>query len=244
MLEAYLASNKGSKIKVSPSETTDLSYNPNIPDEDDPDYLLGELTTAIHIPDGSTIFHAFYHWARTQETPKYSKLEALDIAKGCYVKHLLIPSNSTPFPFPYHEEYAFVLAINQHCNLGYSAQQIRNKILNALTPKFKPGPKPSSPTKSITIMADYQKILDIFSPGFNPECRLSTKNSRFFFDAIRRVKEHAAKDTEIDEWQFHDIFFTCRKAERFATKLTAHLYNVSVSTIERAIKHRNNSRPA
>jgi hypothetical protein len=208
------------------------------PDEYDRDHLLDTLIEDItpQYPFASSYFHGFYNWAREQKDLKLSKLKALEIAKGCHVKMLIIKRDSSHNQTPFFSDFAFFQAINQHCKLGYPPQKLRDDLWNHHRLKFKPGQKPSSPIRSSKITNDYKRILDIFSPAFDKTTKLSNKNGVFLEKKVKEVNKRIAGKAMIDETKAQDKFFTCRNAKRFAIILTAALHNKSISTIERAIK--------
>jgi hypothetical protein len=217
----------------------------NVPDEHDPGHLLDTLIEDIN-PQyhfASSYFHGFYNWAREQKGLKLSKSRALEIAKGCHVKMLVIMHGSHQNQIPFFNDFAFFQAINQHCMLEYPPQQLRDDLWNYHRLKFKPGQKPVSPLKSDKLANDYKCILDIFSPAFDNRTNLSRKTSDFYEKAIARVNKQVAGKEKIDKDQFWDEFINGRKANRFAIKLTARLNDKSDETIERAIGLRKKHTP-
>jgi hypothetical protein len=193
----------------------------------------------------TSAFYDSYKWARINR-PKYSKWDALKAAKSCFARHtkLMLATDEKPF----FQNYLFFQTINEQFNLGYSLRYIRDYAWQKSRPKFKPGKVPSRSGNSDQIREDYKRLLGIVSPPFEKQTGASRKKTIKKYPAIESaidfVNRQLDESKQLDEDEFIDVCFKCRKARRVAIILTAHLHDKSIATIERAIGQRKKAHPA
>jgi hypothetical protein len=175
-----------------------------------------------------------YEIIARDEGENYDKWKVLRAAEASQARMISIFfDNDTKF-IDHLIDYSFFQAVPSKSEFGNNPRQIREKLWTIHKPKFKSGPIAYKEDKSKEAKREaYRAILEILNPRFS-----NRKGNKIesLYDAVRWVNGQLDSGKTLDEDGFVDEYAAARKARQVAIFLTSRLFDISESTVERAIK--------